>query len=382
MKRSDFFIRLTTGVLFLAITTYIGVYLFLAITNTLVTESAIRYTVEETLPVEGFIIRTETVLYDSGTGALPVVGEGERVGVGQTVAIEFMTSEALDVASEIRSLNMQIAQLELNRNVTDTEHLGMMIELSTAVNAMNLRRLEELSMNIETTLFDVTADLAQLQNRLQELELRGAGTRTITAPVSGTFTQIVDGFEHITPAMLGGIGPSQLRELFESPGQANGAGKLVTAFKWYFAAVIDSEDAARLTSGSRYPVSFSGAFQGEIEMLVEHISRREGDQSLVILSSDRSIHYVASLREVGAQIITNATTGIRVPKTAVHLDENRDTFLFLQTSAYAERVNIEILGETGDSFIVRDGIETGTPLRVGSTIITRGNNLYHGKVVG
>jgi hypothetical protein len=182
--------------------------------------------------------------------------------------------------------------------------------------------------------------------------------------------------------MLDDIGPSQLRELFEAPSQANGAGKLVTAFKWYFAAIINSDDAAQLSSGRRYPVSFSGAFQGEIEMLIEHISRREGDQSLVILSSDRNIHDVASLREAAAEIITNVTTGIRVPKTAVHLDENRDTFLFLQTSAYAERVDIEILGETGDSFIVRDGIETGTPLRVGSTIISRGNNLYHGKVVG
>ena len=382
MKRSDFFIRLTTGVLFLAITTYIGVYLFEAVTNTLATEAAIRYTVEETLPVEGFIVRTETVLYDSGTGALPVVSEGERVGVGQTIAIEFMTSEALDIASEIRSLNMQIAQLESNRNVTEAEHLATMLELSAAVNVMNLRRLEELSMNIETTLFDVTSDPAALQNRVQDLELRGAGTRMITAPVSGTFTQVVDGFEHITPAMLDGIGPSELRELFESPGQANGTGKLVTAFKWYFAAVIDNEYAVRLVSGGRYPVSFSGAFQGEIEMLVERISRREGDQSLVILSSDRSIHDVASLREVSAEIITNVTTGIRVPMTAVHLDENRETFLFLQTSAYAERVNIEILGEAGDSFIVRDGVETGSPLRVGSTIISRGNNLYDGKVVG
>jgi len=382
MKRSDFFIRLTTAVLFLAITTYIGVYLYNAITNTFVTETAIRYSLEETLPVEGFIIRTETVLYDTGASVLPVVGEGERVGVGQAVAIEFMTAQALETASEIRSLNMQITQLESNRNVTDAEHMETIRELSTAVNTMDLRRLEEISMNIETTIFDVATDIETLRSRLEELELRNDGTRIVTAPVSGTFTHVVDGFEHVTPDIIAGTSPSELRAHFETPGSTSGAGKLVTAFKWYFAAIINHEDAIRLSTGNRVTVSFSGVFQGDKEMLVESISRREGDQSLVLLSSDRGIHYTVTLREVRAEIVTSVTSGIRVPMEAIHLDENGTTFVFLQTSAYAERVDVEILGETGDVFIVRDGIETGSPLRAESTIIVRGNNLYHGKVVG
>ncbi|MCL2221418.1 MAG: hypothetical protein FWC13_10215 [Oscillospiraceae bacterium] len=382
MKRSDFFIRLTTAVLFLAVATYIGVYLYSAITNTFVTEAAIRYSIEETLPVEGFIIRTETVLYDAGTSVLPVVGEGERVGVGQAVAIEFMTAQALETASEIRSLNMQITQLESNRNVTDSEHMETIRELSAAVNTMDLRRLEEISMNIETTIFDVATDIEALRSRLEELELRSDGTRTIAAPVSGTFTHIVDGFEHITPDIMTGVSPSELRAHFETPGATSGAGKLVTAFKWYFAAIINHEDAIRLSTGSRINVSFTGVFQGNMEMLVESISRREGDHAVVLLSSDRGIHDTVALREVRAEIVTNVTAGIRVPMEAIHLDENGTTFVFLQTSAYAERVDVEILGETGDVFIVRDGIETGSPLRAESTIIVRGNNLYHGKVVG
>jgi hypothetical protein len=37
---------------------------------------------------------------------------------------------------------------------------------------------------------------------------------------------------------------------------------------------------------------------------------------------------------------------------------------------------------TGDSYLVRDGAESGTPLRAGSTIIVKANDLYDGKVVG
>ena len=382
MKRSDFFIRLTTAVLFLAITAYIGVYLYNAITNTFATEAAIRYSIEETLPAEGFIVRTESILYDTSPRVLPVVREGERVGVGQAVAIEFMSAAAMETASEIRWLNMQITQLETDRNVTDEEHFETIRELSRAVNLMDLRRLEELSMNIETTLFDVASDIEALRTRLEDLELRSDGTRTVIAPVSGTFTHVVDGFEHITPDMLEGAVPSELRAVFESPEIIIGAGKLVTAFRWYYAAIMNHTDALRLSAGTRVPVVFSGSFQGEIEMRVERISRREGEQVVVLLSSDRNIHDVASLREVRAEIIINITSGIRVPMEAIHLDENGTTFVFLQTSAYAERVDVEILGETGDVFIVRDGAETGSPLRADSIIIVRANNLYHGKFVG
>ena len=113
MKRSDFFIRLTTGVLFLAVASYIGIYVYNAVINTFVTTPAIRYSIEETFQADGFIIRTETVLADfGGTAVLPVVSEGERVANGQAVAVEYLTVEALAVASEIRSLRMRIAQHE------------------------------------------------------------------------------------------------------------------------------------------------------------------------------------------------------------------------------------------------------------------------------
>jgi multidrug efflux pump subunit AcrA (membrane-fusion protein) len=83
-----------------------------------------------------------------------------------------------------------------------------------------------------------------------------------------------------------------------------------------------------------------------------------------------------------ADIVSNVITGIRVPKEALHLDDDLNTFIYLQTSGFAERVDVEVLRETGDSVLVRDGVASGTPLRVDSIIIVRANDLYHGKVVG
>jgi len=118
-------------------------------------------------------------------------------------------------------------------------------------------------------------------------------------------------------------------------------------------------------------------------MLVESIGRREEGMCVVLFSSDRGIHDVAPLRSLRADIVFGEVSGIRVPKEAIHLDDDNNTFIYLQTSGYAEMVEVEILRVTGDSYLVRDGAESNppTPLRVDSIIIVKANDLYHGKIV-
>ncbi|MDR2590466.1 MAG: hypothetical protein LBC71_05730, partial [Oscillospiraceae bacterium] len=179
------------------------------------------------------------------------------------------------------------------------------------------------------------------------------------------------------------LSPSDLIAHFRTPFGQQGAGKLVTEFKWYYAAFMRGEDAALLNVGQTKSVQFFGAYQAEMSMLVEEISRREDDICVVLFSSDRSIHEIAPLRAINADIVFDVITGIRIPKEALRLDDNGE-HVFLQTSGYAERVAVERIKdiEIGDNYLVRDGVETGTPLRAGSIIIVRANNLYHGKVVG
>jgi len=385
MKRSDFFIRLTTGVLFLAVASYIGVYIYNALMNTYVTTVAFSYAVEETFPAQGYIVRAETVLTDVGATILPVVGEGEKVASGQAVAVEYSSREALETAGEIRTLRIKIAQLEASSDAVEASALESVMRLSEAVHGGDLRRLDELSLKIETNIFlggaASVSELPELKARLDSLSNRNAGVRTIYSPVSGVFSQVVDGFERVDPSVLAGITPSALTELFSGPPGVSGVGKLVTDFKWYFAAVMEEADALRLTAGRRIPIQFSGAYFAQSDMLVESIGRREDGFCVVLFSSDRSVNEVAPLRQLSAEIVFGVVPGIRVPKEAIHLDDDGATFVYLQTGVRAERVAVDILLEYGDSYLVRDGTETGTPLRAGSTIIVRANNLFDGKIV-
>jgi multidrug efflux pump subunit AcrA (membrane-fusion protein) len=385
MKRSDFFIRLMTAVLFLAVASYAGVSIYNSVINTFETTLAISYAIEESFPAYGYIVRSETVLTGAGDAVMPTVREGERVASGQTVAVEYLSREALETASQLRALNLRIARLEAPGASADATRLDSVIALSNAVHSGDLSRLDELSLSIETYIFTGNsapeAELSVLQAQLSALERRSAGVRTISAPVSGFFSQVVDGFEHIGPGALSELSPTGLTELFVSPSGVYGAGKLVTGFKWYYAAVMDAGEAARLPIGRQITLQFSGVFSAGVTMLVESVGRRDEGRCVVVFSSDRSIHDVVSLRSLRADIVYDVISGIRVPKEAIHLDDNGTTHIFLQTGVRAERVNVDILLVSGDSYLVRDGAETGTPLRAGATIIVRANNLYHGKIV-
>ena len=389
MKQSDFYMKVITGVILIAVLGYIGVSLYNALMNTYVTTAAVSYTVEHTIPVDGFIVRTETVLHDGGSAVSPIIQEGAKVAVGQTVAVEYTSSAALETASEIRTLRLMIAQHETSENnrISETAGFETVMKLSLAIHTGDLSTLDELMLKIETDVFArgiaSNEELELMRARLETLENRNTGVRSVTAPISGTFSHVVDGFEHIKPEMLADIMPEELTEFFETPLSVTGTGKVVSEFKWYFVAILDAPDASRLQEGRSATVQFTRNYHESIEMHVESIGRRARNDGtcVVLFSSDRSIHDVSHLRNMRADIVVSVVTGIRVPKEAIHLDENARTHIYLQTGVRAERVNVEIIQEFGDSYLVRDGTETGTPLRPGSIIIVKANNLYDGKIV-
>ena len=388
MKRSDFYIKVITGVLFAAIAAYIGVYIYNSMINVFVTMPSVRYTVVEAAAAHGFAVRTETVLADSRGMTLPVVDDGVRVASGQAVAVEYLSRDALEIASELHATRLRIAQLEsaFGGGVTVTGSRSV-VNLSRAIHTDRLHTLPELSLQIETYVFNTASpedELPRLRAQLAHLENALSGARTIYAPASGLFSQVIDGFEHIGPQDVRNLTPSRLSALFSSASGETGVGKLVTGNRWYFAAVMDTADAAALPLRRDTAVQFSGAYHASVNMRVESVGQSEDGKSVVIFSSNRNLHDIVPLRSLRAEIIFNEISGIRVPKEAMHLDENGTTFVFIQAGRRAERVNVNILMTAYDSYLVESivGLNRPDPLRPGATIIVRANNLVHGTIVG
>lgn len=391
MKKRSYYMKFVTAVLFLIVVVYFSFYIANALRNTFATMTAVSYTVELTLPTEGFVVRTESVIHDTSEMMLPLVREGERVRYGQDIAVEYLTISAIEIASEIRTLRLVLAQHEESTGAAASAMGGFqsIMDLSRAVQSGNLNHLDELSLRIESTIFGSTLlseqEVHEMRARLSLLERQRHGMRIINAPASGFFSQVTDGFEHIGPSDVRYLSPTELMELFAMPSPAVGTEgaeiKLITEFRWYYAAIMNGDDAVRLALGRTFPIQFMGAFQSTVDMRVERISRREDGRAMVLFSTNRGIHNITMQRELQAEVLFGSITGIRVPKEAVHLDDNGITHIFLQTGARAERVNIDILTVSGGHYIVLDGTYNNTPLRAGSTIIVRANNIYDGRIV-
>jgi hypothetical protein len=392
MRRSDFVIKMTTVVLFIAITCYIGLYIFKSAQDPFQTTLAVSHTVRESGIAEGYIVRNETVLSGRGDVVSTTVTEGEKVAVGQAIAIEYEGEAALERASEIRALKLMIEQAEdaveassafAVLNVEDS-----VIALSDAVQHQQFNNLDALSLNICKLIFknDRTqvseAELLELNNQLSRLMAENSGTRTIYSPGSGVFSSVVDGYESLDPASLEMLTPSSLDMLFQNP-QKNepSLGKLITGIKWYFAAVMDAPDAARLSGKPTMAVQFTKTYQANLNMKVESVGQEENGKCVVVFSSDHHMSDITALRTLTAEIVFDYYSGITVPKKAIHLDDENKTFIYLLTGLQAEQVYVNIMYEDGDNYVVEDGVTSGSVLREGSEIIVKADNLYDGKVV-
>lgn len=392
MRRSDFVIKMTTVVLFLAIACYIGLYIFNSAQEPFQTTLAVSHTVRESGGAEGYIVRNETVLSGSGDAVTTTVSEGEKVAVGQAIAIEYEGEAALERASEIRALKLMIEQAEDAARASSAFSVmnveDSVLALSDAVQHRRFNELDLLSLNISKLIFknDRTeiseAELMELRGQLTHLMADNSGTTTISSPGSGVFSSVVDGYEELKPELLELLTPASLNELFQPKQKDDAAlGKLITGITWYFAAVMDASDAGRLAGKETAAVQFTKTYQANLNMAVESIGQEENGKCVVVFSSNHQMSEITTLRKLTAEVVFDYYSGIVVPKAAIHLDEENKTFIYLLTGLQAEQVYVTILYEDGNNYVVEDGIISGSVLREGSEIIVKANDLYDGKVI-
>ena len=177
--------------------------------------------------------------------------------------------------------------------------------------------------------------------------------------------------------------PSALQGLFASKSALTPQplGKLIGGITWYYAAVMNLPDAQKLKSGGTAVIQFTKTYNAQLKMKVESIGAAEGGKCVIVFSIKSNLADVTAMRRLTGQVLFESTTGLLVPKEAVHQESGGKTYVYLLTGLRAERVDVAILAQNGDSFVVQDGAENGTPLREGAEIIVKAKDLYNGKVI-
>ena len=243
---------------------------------------------------------------------------------------------------------------------------------------------------------DAAAELAELQAQRKSLAAQGANSvRTLTAPKSGIYSAVVDGYETVlTPESLDTLTPSALSALTADSAVSSNVGKLITSDRWYYAAALPDDDAADLTEGQSVTLRFSKGAADDLPAEVWRVGESENGRTLVILSGREYLAELTLLRHQSASIILKTTEGIRVPQTALRVDtvtttgENGDEITTRTTGVYTvvgrvARFKPVTVVYTGDGFsLVRAAAEKESlRLRPGEEIILTAKELSDGAVV-
>ena len=364
------------------------------------------YTLNDSIQTEGLIIRDEQVLSGSG-GIVDVTrGEGEKVGVNQTVALIYRDDQARQSQEQQEALRLEITQLQYalgqGEDVSSAaklndDILNAMVSLRTASAQQDFSDLEDQVLEVKGKVlrreYTYSDELSaeSLTTRLQELETQYQTLRNqsysaitqVTAPTSGTFSTLVDGYEGlINSESAGNLTPQALQDLLNQ----NPAGDS--------AAVVTQEEGERLEQEGTLTLRFAGDFTQDISMKVEKVNQDGQGQAVVLLSSDRYLEQTTLLRRETAELIFNSRTGLRVPKSALRMvtttstDEETgettetDTLgVYVVTAGRAEFKPVTILTEGDDFYVVQSVREDKKALRAGDEVIGQATGLYDGQLL-
>ena len=390
MERSDSLIKFVSIAVLTALVIYIAISFYRSKTDPFQTVEASAFELSESMESQGFAVRQEDVISASGNVAV-IISDGQKVSAGQAIAFRYNGAQAMERAQEMNDIRMRISQLNAAMAGKTGQELAAdsVLELSRAVSSGDLSGLYSLALNMDTYIIsgqeiaqeDQESEIEALQAQLQGLVAESAAdTERIDADVEGTFTSAVDGFESVSPDMLEDISPDGLREIFASPDmmEMDSIGKLITGIRWYYAAIVEEDAAVWLSPGDTVRLDFTRTYSASLNMTVESVGESRNGECVIVFSCDRFLQDVASLREMTATIVFESLSGIRVPKEAVHLDEDGDTLVYILEGLQASAEYVDIIAESGDYYMVA---ESGDGLRVGDQIITRASNLYDGAVV-
>ncbi len=396
--------KLFAAGLFLLILAYFGIYIVRYYRDPLTTTQAYYYATEEHTSLNGYMVRQETVLANVD-GILSLSrSEGEKVGVGQAIAVSYSDQNARQTEDELQQLQMRLEQLKYAQEVSasadvalrlDSTILDSIWQLQKTVSSGNLSDLNNQALSLKTLIMkrdyshngeDLKAQIKDLNSQISSLQksLRSS-SRNITASAAGTYSAVVDGYETVlTPAVLENLTPSLLADVKADESTSSNVGKLISGSTWYYVAVIEAKDASLFVPGRSVKLRFTKNAQRDYTMTVSSLSQEEDGRQVLVLSCNKYLAELTLLRQPTAEVIRQEYAGLRVPTKALRMNEEGVLGVYCRIGMLARFKPVEQVFAGEDFYLVKaaEGASRELTLREGDEIIVTANSLYDGKVVG
>ena len=416
MKNNSPGTKLLMAIICLAVLAYFGIQTFRYFGDHLTTTVAYYYQMEQTATVSGYLVRDEQVLNSSTSGLLRISrSEGEQVGVGGEIAVVYADQASLDRQNQIDSLTIQIAQLqyaqeaELGSEVSlklDSQIVSDILALRSDVAADKLDSAETHEADLRALVLkrdytysdsgDLADKLKGLQSQLKSLQAQSASsTKRISAPVSGLYSAVVDGYETVlTPDFLKNLTPSALLSVKKDDSVSSNLGKLILGDNWYYAATVSTADLDGITMGATVELRFAKGVDRDLRVKITSVSESENGRVAVVFTGEDYLPELTLLRQQSADVITDSFSGIRVPQHALQVEtqtvkdkdgnekETQVTGLYCVVGMTVRFKPVTVV-YNGDGYALVKAMSKSetTRLRAGDEIVVSANNLYDGKII-
>ena len=182
------------------------------------TEPAVHVEVNDSFTATGWFFRSEKPVEGSTNGSVKhIVYSGERVQKDSALAVVYSDEQSLAISREIEPLENRLELLdnvlENSGTASDGVNTDQMITLtiqqmaaqakegsgtSLASSAESLRTLSLQNASDSIDTMDIQLERDTLAAEISSLEQQISGQTTeLTAPVTGYFSEIVDGYENV-----------------------------------------------------------------------------------------------------------------------------------------------------------------------------------------
>lgn len=412
-RLADLVVHIATIAVAAAALAYLGYHFFEGFSADIETEYATLVTDSDVVPLDAYIMRSESVIFaasaTSGHSVGYVFSDGTKVHGGQVVANIYTGDGSSDEA--IVDLDRRIDLLE-SSNLTDgmtssdtyvidskIQNYYYLIHQSTLLgNYSNLtkRRDELLTLiNKRRILTGVTTGYSdRIESLTAERALLSAGQDTIAesveAPYAGYFYSTTDGYEStFSASKVESLTLAEFDKMLSSQPTRysdRAVGKMVSDFNWYIVCETTRDSLRYFTKGYSYYVNFPYNDDISIKMTLSNVVSEVGsDRVLLVLETERIPEDFSFRRMQPVELVMSSYTGYRVPISAARLVDGKQG-VYIMIGNTIEFREIDILLEMDGYYIVAEqdpvnDTDYASKLGLYDQIVVSGKNLYDGKLI-
>ena len=401
--KKDVFSRILLPVAFIAIIVYLIFAAWAGVRDPYTFVMAYEGSMEDGLRSTGWIVREETPI-PGGTGMVQLkLTEGEKIGKGQPIASVYQNEDFEKNQKELNQTRVDLTALQYatyegspSGSVLEEQLLNTMKGMRVAGSSGNCGAVYDQADTFRKLILrreflvsgEAVAEMGQaagdLYAKVEELQNTQTGSTVVLAPASGIFCTDMDGYETLlTPDGLSGIMPEDLNAyaLLTPETDTTCLGKLITSWRWYYAALVSDEEARSFAAGDKVYIQFD-SLSASLPMTVNSVSENQNGRAVVVFRSSENLDDVESLRQESCEIIFRSDDGLIVPKEALRVLEDGSTVVYAVSGYLASVKPVTVLAENENSYLVQpDGSDGTEILRSGDEVILASAELYDGKVV-